>query len=79
LFVLFIASGEQTMGGTQLFEFVFKFRSSMSCVKDIECLGPVATSKTDEIVDLVKELVTKKRSVTICEFADLLGISFWSV
>jgi hypothetical protein len=43
------------------------------------CSEHPSTSKTDENVDKVKGLFHKNRRITICEVADMLGISFGSV
>jgi hypothetical protein len=55
--MLKVAFGEETGGKTQVFECFSKFRSSVTVVEDVECLGCPLTSKTDERVDPVKELV----------------------
>jgi hypothetical protein len=54
--MLKVAFGEETMGKTQVFEYYSKLRSSVT-VENVECLGCSLTSKTDENMDRVQELV----------------------
>jgi hypothetical protein len=62
----------------QVFERFSKFGSSVTSVENAEYLGH-PSSKTDENVDWMIELVHKNRRITICEVANMPRISFWPV
>jgi DNA-binding transcriptional regulator GbsR (MarR family) len=51
----------------------------LTSVKDADHSGHPLTSKTDENVDKVKDLVLENRRITIHEVANILGISVGSV
>jgi hypothetical protein len=58
----------------QLFGLFSKFKSWMTYVEDAKC--PLA-SRTEEIVDQVKELGLENRRIAICEVVNMLGNFFW--
>jgi hypothetical protein len=63
-------------------KFLSGFSRSKTCVtslEDAECLGHPSVGKTDESVYQVKECNLKNRRITICEVANMSGISFGSV
>ena len=63
--LLEVAFKEQREGRTQVSEWLFKFKSSVTSVEDSECSGCPSTGKTDEDVEKVKELVLKNIGKTI--------------
>lgn len=77
--MLEVAFREQTVGRTQVSEWLFKFKSSVTSVEDSECSGYPSTGKTDEDVEQVKELVLKNRRSTTHSVDDMFRILWGSV
>jgi len=55
------------------------FASGLSSIEVFECSGYLSTNRTNENVSQVKELILNNRRITVCEVADMLGISFQSL
>jgi len=77
--MLEVAFREQTVGRTQVFEWLFKFKSSMTSVEDSERSGRPSTGKTDEDVEQLKELVLRNIRNTTDSVADMFRILLGSV
>ncbi|PSN32414.1 hypothetical protein C0J52_17540 [Blattella germanica] len=73
------AYGEESMGKSQAFEWFSKFKRGVTSVHDAGCSGQPTSSKTQENVDRVREIVLNDRRFTIREISDALGLSFGSV
>lgn len=74
-----VAFREQRVGRTQVSEWLFEFKSSVTPVEDSECSRCSSTGKTDEDVEQVKELVLKNRRNTTHSVADMFRILLGSV
>jgi len=72
--MLTVAFGEQTVGRTQVFEWLSKFEVSVASVEEAECLGVHWWAK-HENVDWVMTVALENRWVAICEVAKMLCIS----
>lgn len=64
---------------TALFEWPERLRKGRECIADDERSGRPSTSKSEENVDKVKEMLAKNLKLTIGEIADDLSIPFESV
>jgi hypothetical protein len=64
---------ESREGRTQIFYWFSKFISSVDSVEDAAYLGHPLTSKTDENVDKMNELVLEKRRIAIHEVSKPVG------
>ncbi|XP_071649994.1 protein GVQW3-like [Temnothorax longispinosus] len=71
--------GNDTLEKTVVYQWHERFRSGRKSVKDDKRSGRPSTSKTDENVDKVKEIVVKNRKLTIRELAEDLNIAYGSV
>lgn len=69
--MLTAASGEQTMGRTEILERFSRFKTDATS-KDAQHFECPLTSKTGESVDRVKELVLQNRKITIHKVDDTL-------
>jgi hypothetical protein len=78
--MLKVAFGEQTVGRTQVFEWLSKFEVSVASVEEVECLGVHWWAK-HENVDWVMTVAPENRWVAVCEVAKMLcislGLVFW--
>jgi hypothetical protein len=74
-----VAYIEQPVGRTQVFDWFSKFKGSRTYAEDSECLEYLVMSKTDDLVDWVKELVVRNK-FPVREVVEMsLGIWFGSV
>ena len=73
--MLTVAYGESTLSKKNVYKL---FQEGRENVNDEPRSGRPSTSKTDENVQEVKEIVLKNRRITIREIADDLNISFGS-
>lgn len=62
-----------------IFKWFSKLKSGVTTVEDVQDMKCTSTSKTDENVNQVKELLFKVRKISILVVANRLGISFGSV
>ncbi|KYN39235.1 hypothetical protein ALC56_06368 [Trachymyrmex septentrionalis] len=76
--MLTVAYGESTLSKKNVYKWYKLFQEGRENVNDEPRSGRPSTSKTDENVQEVKEIVLKNRRITIREIADDLNISFGS-
>ncbi|XP_029160318.1 protein GVQW3-like [Nylanderia fulva] len=76
--MLTVAYGESTLSKKNVYKWYKLFQEGLENVNDEPRSGRPSTSKTDENVQEVKEIVLKNRRITIREIADDLNISFGS-
>ncbi|KYN41646.1 hypothetical protein ALC56_03947 [Trachymyrmex septentrionalis] len=76
--MLTVAYGESTLKKKNVYKWYKLFQEGRENVNDEPRSGRPSTSKTDENVQEVKEIVLKNRRITIREIADDLNISFGS-
>jgi len=76
--MLTVAYGESTLCKKKVYKWYKLFQEGRENVNDEPRSGRPSTSKTDENVQEVKEIVLKNRRITIREIADDLNISFGS-
>ena len=72
------AYGESAMSKTRVYEWYKRFQDGREDVEDDKRPGRPSTSKTDENVEKVKEMVMNDRRITIREVADDVSISIGS-
>ena len=72
------AYGESAMSKTRVYECYKRFQDGREDVEDDKRPGRPSTSKTDENVEKVKEMVMNDRRITIREVADDVSISIGS-
>ena len=53
--MLEVAFGEQVVGRTYIFEWLFKFRSCVAFVKDVDCVSYSSKSKKGDSVNQKQE------------------------
>ena len=73
--ILTKAYGESSMSTTRVYEWYKRFQDVREDVEDDERSGRPSTSRTDENVEKIKEMVMSDRRITIREVADDVGIS----
>jgi hypothetical protein len=66
-------------GKNTVSECFYKFKSGVTSTKNAKGSGHLSISKTDGNVDQVMEPVLENRRITICEAANMLGISLTSI
>jgi hypothetical protein len=71
--MLNVACGDQTVGRTQVFEWVFMFRSCVTSPKGADYVRCMK-SKINDNVDCVKGLLFGNRRVATHEAGNMLGI-----
>ncbi|KAG5344564.1 SETMR methyltransferase, partial [Acromyrmex heyeri] len=71
--------GDDTLSKTQVYQWYERFKSGREAVEDDACPGRPSTSKTDENVDEIRQLLIENRKLTIREIAETTNISFGSV
>ncbi|KYQ55784.1 hypothetical protein ALC60_02906 [Trachymyrmex zeteki] len=76
--MLTVAYGESTLSKKNVYKWYKLFQEGRENVNDEPRSGRPSTSKTDENVQEVKEIVLKNRRITIREIVDDLNISFGS-
>jgi len=76
--MLTVTYGESTLSKKNVYKWYKLFQEGRENVNDEPRSGRPSTSKTDENVQEVKEIVLKNRRITIREIADDLNISFGS-
>ena len=76
--MLIKAYGESAMSKTRVYEWYKRFQDGREDVEDDERPARPSTSRTDENVEKVKEMVMNDRRITIREVADAVGISIGS-
>jgi len=76
--MLTVAYGESTLSKKNVYKWYKLFQEGRENVNDEPRSGRPSTSKNDENVQEVKEIVLKNRRITIREIADDLNISFGS-
>lgn len=67
------------MGRTLVFKWFSELKSSVTTVEDAQDMKCISTSKRDENVDPVKELLFEVLKISIFDVVNRLGISFVSV
>jgi hypothetical protein len=67
---------EHCLSQTAVFEWHSRFKACRVSVEEDECPGRPSTSKTTENVEKIQELVHEDHCRTICEFKDIVGISY---
>ncbi|XP_050533350.1 protein GVQW3-like [Daktulosphaira vitifoliae] len=72
------AFGDDVLSRTTCFEWFKRFKEGRSSTKDNERSGRPSTSKTNEIVARVREIIRNNRRLTIREVAEDVGISYGS-
>ncbi|KAG5323715.1 MOS1T transposase, partial [Acromyrmex heyeri] len=70
--------GDDTLSKTQMYQWYERFKSGREAVED-DAPGRPSTSKTDENVDEIRQLLIENRKLTIREIAETTNISFGSV
>ncbi|KYQ49655.1 hypothetical protein ALC60_11269 [Trachymyrmex zeteki] len=75
---IYVAYGESTLSKKNVYKWYKLFQEGRENVNDEPRSGRPSTSKTDENVQEVKEIVLKNRRITIREIVDDLNISFGS-
>jgi len=71
--------GNDTLKKTTVYEWHERFRSDRESVKDDERSSRPSTSKTDENINKVREMLLNNRKLTIRELAEDLNIAYGSV
>jgi len=71
--------GDNTLSKTQVYQWYERFKSGREAVKDDARPGRPSTSKTDENVDEIRQLLIENRKLTIREIAETTNIWFGSV
>lgn len=71
--------GDDTLSKTQVYQWYERFKSGREAVEDDARPGRPSTSKTDENVDEIRQLLIENRKLTIREIAETTNISFGSV
>ncbi|KAG5348132.1 SETMR methyltransferase, partial [Acromyrmex charruanus] len=71
--------GDDTLSKTQVYQWYECFKSGREAVEDDARPGRPSTSKTDENVDEIRQLLIENRKLTIREIAETTNISFGSV
>lgn len=71
--------GNDTLSKTNVYVWHERFRSGRESVEDDERSGRPSTSKTDENIDKIKEMMAENRKLTIRELAEDLNIAYGSV
>jgi hypothetical protein len=51
---------------TQVLEWFSTFRNGVTSVEDVECLGCPLTSRTEQNVDHMRDLVLSNKRIAIC-------------
>ena len=74
--MLTVAFSESTMSRTQVQLRYTRFKEGREDVNDDARPGRTSTSKTDENIETVKEMILNNHRITIKEGADEVGISF---
>jgi len=68
---------EAALGKTQVYEWFSRFRNGKLSLADQPCSGRPSTSRTDENIARIRELILEDRCSTIDDLVDLSGVS-WS-
>ncbi|CAK9829627.1 Protein GVQW3 [Anthophora retusa] len=71
--------GNDTLSRSNVFRWHERFRSGRESVEDDKRSGRPSTSKTDENIDKIKEMLSENRKLTIRELAEDLNIAYGSV
>ncbi|EGI63738.1 FLJ37770-like protein [Acromyrmex echinatior] len=71
--------GSDVLKKTTVYEWHERFRSGRESVEDNERSGRPSTSKTDENINKVREMLANNRKLTIREVAENLNIVYGSV
>lgn len=71
--------GSDTLKKTAVYEWHERFRSGRESVEDDERSGRPSTSKTDENINKVREMLINNRKLTIRELAEDLNIAYGSI
>ncbi|XP_011054411.1 PREDICTED: uncharacterized protein LOC105146071 [Acromyrmex echinatior] len=71
--------GSDVLKKTTVYEWHERFRSGRESVEDNERSGRPSTSKTDENINKVREMLANNRKLTIRELAEDLNIAYGSV
>lgn len=71
--------GNDSLKKTVVYQWHERFKSGRESIEDDERSGRPSTSKTDENIDKVKEMLVKNRKLTIREIAEDLNIAYGSV
>jgi hypothetical protein len=53
---------------TQVLEWFSKFRNGVTFLEDVECLGCPLTSRTEQYVDHVRDLVLRSKRIAVLRF-----------
>lgn len=71
--------GNDSLKKTVVYQWHERFKSGRESIEDDERSGRPSTSKTDENIDEVKEMLVNNRKLTIREIAEDLNIAYGSV
>jgi len=71
--------GSDTLKKTAVYEWHEHFKSDHESIGDDECSGRPSTSKTDENINKVREMLINNHKLTIRELAEDLNIAYGSI
>jgi predicted transposase YdaD len=71
--------GDETLKKTAVYDWFKRFKNGQESLEDEERSGRPSTSKNDETIEKVKNLVRSHRRLRIQDMANVLGISYGSV
>jgi len=70
------AFGEQCLSRARIFEWHKRFKEGQDSVDDNPRSGRPTTSKTDDCVSRMRELIEVNQRLTICELSVEVGVSY---
>jgi len=77
--MLKLVYGDAAVTMKMVYKWFEQFRNGCESVEDEERLGHPSTSKTQEIVERLSEMIRSNRQVTIREISEDLNISYGSI
>ena len=76
--MLQVAFGEEVMSRARVFEWFRRFKDGQDSIKSEQRQGRPSTSRNNDIIETVQELVIEDRRLTVREISDDLDISIGS-